>query len=172
MARFTIDVEGDGQCPGLYSMVSFGVVDIDNTDNTFYGKTSPLGGAKWEPEALAISGFTRKEHFDFPDPFLTMNKFNQWLSDTYGKQRHIMWSDNPAYDWQFINYYFHRFIGSNPFGYSARRIGDLYAGFVKDPRKSSAWKKLRDTKHNHNPVDDAMGNAEVLNKIFRRMKNG
>ena len=24
------------------------------------------------------------------------------------------------------------------------------------------WKHLRKTKHSHNPVDDAMGNAEVL----------
>jgi hypothetical protein len=27
------------------------------------------------------------------------------------------------------------------------------------------WKHLRETKHTHNPVDDAMGNAEVLVKM-------
>ena len=29
----------------------------------------------------------------------------------------------------------------------------------------SKWKHLRVTKHTHNPVDDAKGNAEVLLKL-------
>jgi hypothetical protein len=73
-----------------------------------------------------------------------------------------------AFDWQFINYYFHRFLGRNPFGFSGRRIGDLYAGLVKDAYKANDWKKYRVTKHSHNPVDDARGNAEALKK-FREL---
>jgi eukaryotic-like serine/threonine-protein kinase len=71
----------------------------------------------------------------------------------------------PAFDWQFINYYFHRFLGKNPFGFSARRIGDLYSGLVRDASKASEWKKYRVTAHTHNPVDDAKGNGEALKKI-------
>jgi len=74
-------------------------------------------------------------------------------------------SDNVAFDWQFINYYFHRFFGRNPFGFSGRRIGDLYAGLVKDASKSTEWKKYRVSAHTHNPVDDARGNAEALRKF-------
>lgn len=48
-------------------------------------------------------------------------------------------------------------------GWSSRRIGDLYCGMMKDTWAS--WKKLREAKHTHNPVDDAMGNAEALLKI-------
>ena len=80
----------------------------------------------------------------------------------------IIPSCNVAFDWQFINYYFHRFLGRNPFGFSGRRIGDLYAGLVKDASKASEWKKYRVTKHTHNPVDDARGNAEALRK-FREL---
>ena len=89
------------------------------------------------------------------------------LLDTtfYGRTRPIFVSDNLAFDWQFINYYFHRFFGRNPFGFSGRRIGDLYAGMVKDASKASDWKKYRVTKHTHNPVDDAKGNAEALRKL-------
>ena len=50
----------------------------------------------------------------------------------------------------------------NPFGHSARRIGDLFAGFSRDVTKGSAWKRLRKTKHTHHPVDDARGNVEAL----------
>ena len=46
----------------------------------------------------------------------------------------------------------HRFVGRNPFGFSGRRIGDLYAGLVKDAYKATEWKKYRRTTHTHNPV--------------------
>ena len=80
--------------------------------------------------------------------------------------RPLFVSDNPAYDWQFINYYFHLFLGKNPFGHSARRIGDFYAGLTSDFTNSSSWKKLRVTPHDHNPVNDAMGNLEAFEKIL------
>jgi len=70
---------------------------------------------------------------------------------------------NCAYDWQWINYYFHVNLGYNPFGYSGRRIGDLYCGMMND--SFAKWKHLRETKHNHNPVQDAKGNAEVILKM-------
>lgn len=72
-------------------------------------------------------------------------------------------SDNPAFDWQWINWYFHTYLGKNPFGFSARRIGDLYCGMKMDAGLNIEWKKLfRKTKHDHNPVNDAKGNAEAL----------
>lgn len=79
--------------------------------------------------------------------------------------RAVFVSDNLAFDWQFINYTFHRFLGRNPFGFSGRRIGDLYAGLVCDVYKATEWKKLRETRHTHHPVDDAKGNAEALLKM-------
>lgn len=52
---------------------------------------------------------------------------------------------------------------SNPFGFSGRRIGDLYCGMKMDTGLNREWKKLfRKTKHDHNPVNDAKGNAEAL----------
>jgi hypothetical protein len=113
---------------------------------------------------LAISGFTREQHLAFDDPKAVMENFAAWL-EQQTKGRPIFVSDNVAYDWQFINYYFHRFVGHNPFGFSGRRIGDLYAGLVRDASKATEWKKYRVTAHTHNPVDDARGNAEALRKF-------
>lgn len=159
MGLIIVDVESDGPCPGLYSMICFGAVCLNNLNKTFYGKTSPISINSIKA-ARDISGFSRSEHLDFPEPSKTMQEFKNWLSEVDTKP--IFISDNPAFDWQWINYYFHAFIGENPFGFSARRIGDLYAGLMKDSRKSNEWKRLRRTKHTHNPVDDAMGNAEAL----------
>jgi len=50
--------------------------------------------------------------------------------------------------------------GANPFGHSSTNLGSLYKGLVKDTSKY--FKRLRKTRHTHNPVDDAKGNAEAL----------
>jgi len=162
-----VDVEADGPIPSEFSMVCFGAVRFSDTlDRTFYGKTRPIS-ERFIPEALAVSGFSREEHQTFDDPKSVMENFAAWLS-AESKSRPVFVSDNLAFDWQFINYYFHRFLGKNPFGFSGRRIGDLYAGMMKDASKATEWKKYRVTSHTHNPVDDAKGNAEALKK-FREL---
>jgi hypothetical protein len=62
---------------------------------------------------------------------------------------------NNGFDWQFVNWYFHAFLGKNPFGHSSTNLGSLYKGLVEDMSKS--FKKLRRTRHSHHPVDDARG---------------
>ena len=160
MKHISVDVEADGPCPGLYSMVSFGAVVVErNLDNVFYGQTKPISD-HWIPESLAISKITREEHKAYDSPEKVMMMFTDWLTSIDNNVVFI--SDNPAFDWQFINYYFHAYTGGNPFGHSARRIGDLYCGLTNDMRNNRKWKRLRKTKHTHNPVDDAKGNAEAL----------
>lgn len=159
MSLIVVDVESDGPIPNRYSMVCFGAVVVEPTlSKTFYGKTKPVSEI-WVPEALAISGFSRVEHKTFDDPINVMSNFANWIQDN-STGRPVFISDNPAYDWQFINYYFHYYLGKNPFGFSARRIGDLYCGMVKD--SFAKWKHLRRTTHDHHPVNDAKGNAEAL----------
>jgi len=84
---------------------------------------------------------SREQHLGFDDPKAVMDAFATWL-EQHTKGRPIFVSDNLAFDWQFINYYFHRFLGRNPFGFSGRRIGDLYAGLVKDASKATIRPKV------------------------------
>lgn len=159
MSLIVVDVESDGPIPPEYSMICFGAVIVDDDLNkTFYAQTKPIS-KKYQEDTLKISGFSRQQHETFDDPYNEMVKFNYWIK-TNSTGRPVFISDNPCYDWQWINYYFHYFIGENPFGYSGRRIGDLYCGLVKDAR--AKWKHLRQTIHDHNPVNDAKGNAEVI----------
>ncbi len=162
MSFIVVDVESDGPVPHMYSMVCFGAVVVEpSLSKTFYGQTRPVSKS-WLPEALAVSGITREQHEGFEDCGLVMRAFEQWLSEN-SKGRPIFISDNPAFDWQWINWYFYMCLGKNPFGFSARRIGDLYCGMKMDTGLNSEWKRLlRKTKHDHNPVNDAKGNAEAL----------
>lgn len=157
-----VDVESDGPAPGLYSMVSFAAVVVTPAaDQYFFGRTAPISD-RYVPEALAVSGVSRAEHLAFPEPIETMAAFAAWLRQRAGRRRLVFWSDNVAFDWQWINYYLHRYAEDNPFGHSGRRIGDLYAGLQGRPLSTTEWKKLRRTAHSHNPLDDARGNVEAL----------
>lgn len=159
MSWFVVDVESDGQIIGTHSMVCFGVVKLTpELNTTFYGKVKPIS-KEFDPQALAVSGFSREEHETFDDPVDVMKTFAEWLNKN-SVSRPVLVSDNNGYDASWINYYFRKYYGSNPFGWSSRRIGDLYCGMVKDAFAS--WKQLRVTKHTHHPVDDARGNAEAL----------
>lgn len=165
MTAIVVDVEADGPAPGLYSMVCFGAVVVEpGLSRTFYGTTRPITDI-WVPEALAVSGFSRGEHETFDEPSNTMRSFASWVNENAGKGA-IFYSDNNGFDWQFINYYFWRFYGSNPFGFSSQNIGSLYKGMRKD--HFASFKHLRRTKHDHHPVNDAMGNAEALLEMRRQ----
>ena len=162
MSYYIVDVESDGPIIGVHSIVCFGAVKVDDKlDKTFYGQMKPISN-KWVPEALAISGFSREEHLKFPEPVNTMDGFYKWVMQTNTQGNPILVSDNNGYDAPWINNYFWLYApqGRNPFGWSSRRIGDLYCGMVKDVKQG--WKHLRKTKHTHHPVDDAKGNAEAL----------
>jgi len=167
-----VDVESDGPIPGDYSMISFGAVlaepDKYKTPGfrhkTFYGKLKPISD-KWIPEALAVSGHSREETLTFADPKLVIDDFADWIKRLNTRVTFI--SDNNGFDWQFINWYFHHFTGTNPLGYSSQNLGSLYKGMVKN--SSQNFKHLRKTKHTHNPVDDAIGNVEALYYMINEM---
>lgn len=166
MSIYICDVEADGPVPGIYSMVSFALVKLDkDLKTTFYAETKPISD-QYVPEALAVSGFTREEHLKFEEPLLVMQKMFKFIENSNESGRPIFMSDNPAFDWQWINYYSHLYMNSNPFGHSARRIGDFYAGLNKKFTNTNGWKKHKITKHTHHPLDDAKGNAEALLYLF------
>jgi DNA polymerase III epsilon subunit-like protein len=164
MSFIIVDVESDGPIPAEFSMVCFGAVLFDDAlDKSFYAQTRPVSD-RFVPEALAISGFSREQHLGFDEPKVVMEKFEAWLGE-YSRGHPVFVSDNLAFDWQFINYYFHRFLGRNPFGFSGRRVGDIYAGLIKDAHRATEWKKYRVTRHTHNPVDDARGERGSIEEI-------
>ena len=157
----SVDIEADGPYPGTdgFSMVSFGAVIVeDGLLRQFYSEVRPIS-PKWDAEALSVSGFSRKQTMEFAQPEHEMLRFAEWITQECPDGATFI-ADNPGFDFAFINYYFHRFHGKNPFGWSSRRISDLFCG-VKN-NYYYQWKKHRKTKHTHSAIDDAVGNAEAL----------
>ncbi len=173
MTFYCVDVETDGPLPGVHSMLSIGVVAVRNDlGDRFYAELRPVTSTS-VPQALAISGLDREALVsDGEDPGSAMRRLRTFLEST-SKGRPVFVGDNPAFDFPWVNHYFHIYDAEgrerpNPFGHSARRLGDLWAGLAGDASKSSEWKDFRTTAHTHNALDDALGNAEALIEMKRR----
>jgi hypothetical protein len=164
MSYVMVDIESDGPIPGDFSMICFGAVIVrgDLTEE-FYGKTQPIS-EKRVPEALALSGFAREQTQAFDPPEKVRGDF---ATSAHSKGSPMFVSDNNGFDWQFINWYFHHFLERNPFGFSSTNLGSLYKGAVRDVFQN--FKHLRKTKHTHQPVDDARGNAEAFMELAKTL---
>lgn len=145
-----VDCEATGPCPGKGVLTEFGAVDYESRA-TFHGvlhESHPLAA---NPALSEVTG----------------RQFEAW-PHSLGPGHPVFISDNPAFDWQWVNHGFWHALDRNPFGHSGRRISDSYAGLVGDFTDIQRWKALRVTPHDHNPVHDAMGNVEA----FERLLNG
>jgi DNA polymerase III epsilon subunit-like protein len=155
MALIFVDCEAYGPAPGFGQLTEFGAVEYKSRQ-TFHGvivRSEPSSDNPAIPHPL--------EEYNPGRAVAEMVAFAVWLKKI-GKGRHIFVSDNPAFDYQWINYEFAKAGIENPFGHSARRIADFYAGLVGDFYQTQNWKRYRVTGHDHNPVNDAMGNVEAF----------
>ena len=159
MIFIMVDIEADGPIPGDYSMLSFGAVVVEKgLKLTFQATLRPIS-EKFVPEALAVGHYTREQTLEFGDPKQAMEEFARWLAGL-GEQKFWFVSDNNGFDWMFIAWYFHHFLGTNPFGHSSTNLGSPYKGLVKDTGKT--FKHLRNEALTHDPLEDAVANAEVM----------
>lgn len=158
-----VDCEATGPCPGKGVLTEFGAVDF-TTRRTFHGVLYEARPRKDNP---AHSERTGREL----DAVAVYTDFEAWL-DSLGGGQPVFVSDNPAYDWQWINYGFWHTLDRNTFGHSGRRISDFYAGLVGDFSDTQRWKALRITPHDHHPVHDAMGNVEAFARLVAGERPG
>jgi hypothetical protein len=88
-----VDVESDGPCPGMHSLICFGAVIVEpGLQRTFYAELKPISEI-YVPDALAISGFSREQCMKFPEPRDAMQNFEIWLQKNIdGKRPIIFWS--------------------------------------------------------------------------------
>lgn len=145
-----VDCEAWGPCPAMGQLTEFGAVTFPDMQG-FHG---------------ILCGRSRGDRPPDGRTEMVFRDFEKWLWSMLSGGQPVFVSDNPAYDWQWINDAFHRQLGGNPFGHSARRISDFYAGLRGDFRETQRWKRLRVTKHDHNPVNDARGNAEAFQRLL------
>jgi hypothetical protein len=73
------------------------------------------------------------------DPAAAMAAFAAWANRLAGDDRALVFVGfNTPFDWSFVNCYFHRFAGGNPFGFTAPDIKAPYMGAT-----GSSWADTR-----------------------------
>lgn len=152
-----VDVEATGLTPFSGEMTEFGCVHYGSR-KTYHGI---LFDSMPDPDYPAKPVITGVGYPQEP----VMAGLRSWLK-TNVKGRPVFVSDNPAYDFMWMAYYLDKNLGENPFGHSGRRISDFWAGIQGNWSNTQKWKQFRKTPHDHNPVNDSMGNVEAFAHII------
>jgi hypothetical protein len=129
----SIDIESDGPAPGLNSMLALGAAAFSQDDtelDCWYYTLDPLPGASRNPETMAWWKTQPEAWAEVTsstwNPVIAVPLFARWCESLPGKAAAVAWP--AAFDFAFVNYYLHRFNGSNPLGFSCLDIGSYARG--------------------------------------------
>lgn len=167
----SVDVETAGPIPGEYSLLSIGACDVDDETRTFACEIKPINHNA-DPNALAISKLSLEalERSGLA-PEVAMRAFASWSENlAQPNQTLVFVGFNAPFDWSFVNYYLHKYLGRNPFGFAALDIKAYYMG-----RRGCAWSETKSStiaanvkpaRHgDHDALHDALYQAELFRLI-------
>lgn len=164
----SVDIEASGPIPGEYSMLTIGACLVDADDVRFGATLKPLN-RNAVPEALQVTGLSLEElDRTGMNPTDAMSIFQDWIERAVPDgTKPVFVGLNAPFDWSFVNYYFHRFLGDNPFGFAALDIKAFYMGAMGcawDQTGSSQMAKRLHPKRSgtHNALEDALYQAELF----------
>ncbi len=140
--------------------------------------------SEWSGWSIRLAGLTQRNlpgqiaveaqlEISGKDPTEAMNNLSKWIKIVSGRKTPIFVGFNTPFDWQFINWYFHRFLGKNPFGISAIDIKAYCMGYMgciwADTSSSRLPSWLQPTRiRQHNALDDAMAQGEIFAKLISK----
>jgi len=127
----SVEIEAAGPHPSRYSLLSIGACLVHEPDETFYVELQPVN-EEADAGALAVGGLSLAALAETGvAPRAALVQFEAWvLAHTPEDSRPVFVGFNAAFDWMFINDYFHRFLGHNPFGHNALDIKAFYMGMT------------------------------------------
>jgi hypothetical protein len=179
----SVDIEADGPIPGVYSMLSIGMCvagrydgrrfeATDPSADTFYAELQPISD-EFDQAALAISGLDRATLArDGEEPGAAMQRAADWIDRVAADHDPVFVSWPAEFDWLFTHWYFHRFLGRDPFGYAGCIDSKTFylarSGLtVGEAAKGRLPAELQPSRaHTHNALDDAMSHAEMFATLF------
>lgn len=176
---FSIDIEADGPCPGLNSMLSLGCVVFDDTGaqlGSYYATLQRLPEASidrdtaewWKTQPEAYKQATKGAR----PAIVVMNEFEKWVNKFWETGKSPVFVGYPAgFDFTYVYWYFMKFVGFSPFSFSAIDMKTLAMAKLgtsfRDTTKKAFPKEWKSSKrHTHNALDDAFEQGEIFCKMM------
>jgi DNA polymerase III epsilon subunit-like protein len=175
-AYISVDIETAGPSPSLHSLLSIGACSVSQPNKSFYIELQPVNN-EMLPEAFAIHGLSLDElRINGIPPGEAMKRFDSWLNEVVPEdQAPVFVAFNAPFDWIFINDYFHRYLGHNPFGHTAIDIKAYYMGVTGSTWKDTTMKNVsrdylggRDI--SHNAEEDAIDQAKIFSQLYKEAR--
>ena len=177
------DIESDGPIPGRYSMLSFGLavagrfdgrtlVPANPEEDSLYRELRPIS-SRYLPKALAVTALDRENLATHGvPPARAMADAKRWVTAVSGVDRPVLVGYPLEFDWMFLCWYFERFAGGSPFGFSsALDMKTMYQQKARVPISLAGKDDLPSflqshRRHTHNALDDAIEQADIFVRLF------
>lgn len=168
----SVDIETSGPNPNDYAMLSIGACTIKAPRKSFYIELKPDRDG-FTTEALGISNLSLEKLKNTGiHPKDAMQDFLLWIRDAaLDNSQPVFTAFNAPFDWMFVNDYFHRYLGHNPFGHKALDIKALYMGLRKTKWMETSYNGViynlgLETALTHHALEDAIQQANILELLL------
>lgn len=164
----SVDVETSGSHPSEYALLSIGACTLFRPRQKFYVELIPDREGE-DAEAMAVHNLSMADlRRNGQPPAQALRDFANWLEQSIqDDQIPLFMGFNAAFDWMFVNDYFLRYTGSNPFGHSALDIKSFLMGFNRIPWAQTSMKYITDDPLRHNALADAEAQADIFLNILK-----
>ena len=171
-AYIVVDVEASGPNPSQYALLSIGACTVEEPRQTFYIELRPDRKA-FTAEAMTVNGLSLERlRAEGAPPAEAMRAFAEWVVQVVPQDASpVFTAFNAAFDWMFVNDYFHRYMGYNPFGHTALDMKAYYMGlhgvFWAETSHAQMGKRYGVKEElSHHALDDALDEAELLQAML------
>ena len=171
----SVDVETAGPIPADYALLSIGASVVGDPSKFFYVELKPDRDV-YSAEAMVVHGLSlEKLNKEGLPPKEAMQQFADWVKGITDKgQRAVFVALNAPFDWMFVNDYFHRYLGVNPFGHSALDIKAYFMGkngvdWGQTSMQHMSQHFLEERHLTHNALADAQDQAEIFSMILQQL---
>jgi hypothetical protein len=178
----SLDVEADGPCPGLHSMLSLGMAAFTldkELVGTFSRNLHVLDGARTDARTTAwwqtpanVEAFRRSREA-LVEPRAAMRDVREWLLAMRRFGKPVICGAPSGFDFTFLYYYFQRELGETPVGFASLDLRSYAAAVLKRQYRHVGKNSYpvdwidADLPHTHVALDDALEQGCILVNAMR-----
>ncbi|MGP6159208.1 MAG: 3'-5' exoribonuclease domain-containing protein [Vulcanimicrobiaceae bacterium] len=176
------DIEANGPCPGLFSMLSFGMAAFTiekQLVGTFSRNLELLPDADvdertslWWAQAENAQAY-QKSRENLVEPYVAMAACKSWLEELRRFGRPIICGAPSGFDFTFIYYYFQRELRESPVGFASLDLRSYAAAVMKRQYRQVGKRQFppewidEGLPHTHVALDDAIEQGCILINMLR-----